>query len=182
MTDQQSQALTTTQETNRDRMTTTGGINDTPNVADLAGDDPEFVTGDQEPVDGVDAGVVLLTKDEFFAAFTMLFAAPNMLPVPPLPIACLPIQPNETVQARAASDVIYDMALESRWLRWMIEPQSLWMQRALVMATFAGGKFMAINKELSEREPAPKKQASEPVDPEIILPGENPFPAGSVFS
>ena len=108
--------------------------------------------------DELDAGPALLSKDDFFAAFQAMFQFPNLLPVPPLPLQSLPIKDHERPQARAASDAIYDIALESPYLRWLIEPQSVWMQRALVISAFAGGKAMAIHGEIKSRQPAPQPQ------------------------
>lgn len=96
-----------------------------------------------------------LTKDEFFSTFKMLFAIPNMVPVKPLPLQSLPIKPDEEAAARGASDAVYDIAAETAYLRWLIEPGSEWMGRLMAIGLFSFGKGGAIMAELSARS-APK--------------------------
>jgi hypothetical protein len=105
-----------------------------------------------------------------------MFAVPNMVPVPPFPLKALPIQPGEEDQARAASDVIYDIAAETPHLRWLIEPGSEWMQRLMVIGTFAVGKGMAVMAELAARQ-APPQQAAPKSPPKSG--GTPPPPASS---
>lgn len=98
-----------------------------------------------------------LTKDEFFATFKMLFAIPNMVPVAPLPIASLPIKPEEELPARAASDAVYEIAADTPYMRWLIEPGSEWMQRLMAIGIFVFGKGSAIVAELAARGAPPPK-------------------------
>tara|TARA_R110002110_G_scaffold1531_9_gene6859 strand:- start:7604 stop:8098 length:495 start_codon:yes stop_codon:yes gene_type:complete len=110
----------------------------------------------EEPVSFVDSGEAaatagLMTKDDFFSTFQFMFAAPNMLPVAPFPLKSLPIGEADVVPARAASDAVYDIAVESPYLRWLVEPSSLWMQRTLAIGTFAGLKLMAVRAEIAAR-------------------------------
>ncbi|MDO8840428.1 MAG: hypothetical protein Q7V31_16060 [Parvibaculum sp.] len=102
-----------------------------------------------------DAAAGLIPKDDFFAMFQLCFHAPNLVPVSPFPLESLPIKPDEMQAARAASDAIYDIASETAYLRWLVEPGSLWMQRALAILPFVGVKLWAIRAELASRKPAP---------------------------
>ena len=94
-----------------------------------------------------------LSSDDFYGVFKMMFAMPNMLPVPPFPINALPIKDAEQEAARAASDAIYDIACDTPYLSWLIEPGSEWMQRLMVIGAFSFGKLMAIKMELDARIP-----------------------------
>lgn len=111
----------------------------------------------------------LLSRDQFFAAFKSIFAIGGAVPVPPFPLKSMPIQPHEEDAAREASNAIYDIALESPWLRFLIEPSSVWMQRLIVISTFGGLKLMAIRDEIraksaKEINPKQSKEKSEPVE------------------
>lgn len=113
-----------------------------------------------------------IPKDDFFAMFQLCFHMPNLVPVPPFPLECLPIKPEEMQAARAASDAIYDIAAESEYLRWLVEPGSVWMQRVMAIGPFVAVKAMAIRAEIASRRPDPvagsmpeaPAQASPPVD------------------
>lgn len=100
------------------------------------------------------AGVI--SKDDFFGMFQVCFHVPNVMPFPPFPLESLPLKPEEIEPARAASDAIYDIAAESTYLRWLIEPGSIWMQRALAIGPFVAVKAMAIRAELAARHDAPR--------------------------
>jgi hypothetical protein len=119
-------------------------------------DDPDFQeSSDLAGEAGQETGPVVLSKDEFWQAFKVMHQAPNLIPIPPFPMKSLPIADAEQDGARMASDSIYDIAAETAWLRWMIEPQSLWMQRAVVIASYAIPKAMAITAELRAKQARP---------------------------
>ena len=102
----------------------------------------------------------------------MCFQVPNLVPVPPFPLESLPIKPEEREAARAASDAIYDIAAETAYLRWLVEPGSIWMQRALAIGPFVAVKFAAMRAEIAARHakdvsprtaaPEPEAEADEP--------------------
>ena len=128
-------------------------------------------TGEPEVLDGAGEGApaspVVLSRDDFYGLFRVMFQVPNMLRgVGPLPLNALPIQPHEEEAARQASDAIYDIAEETPALRWLIEPQSKWVQRAIPIAAFAQIKFAAIRTELIARQqaqmapPAPQPEST----------------------
>lgn len=122
------------------------------------------------------AGPARLSKDDFFSAFKMMFAVPNMVPVPPLPLKSLPIRPDEMDAARAASDAVYEIACETPYLSWLVEPGSEWMQRAMVIGTFSFGKLMAIKLELDARRRSPPQEppSGEAPEGEAAAPEEKP--------
>ena len=146
--------------------------------------DPDFV---QEPEAGADealgeaaSGPELMGPDEFYQMFQFLFAAPNMLPVEPFPIEALPISDGETDRARKASDTVYEICAESEHLRWLIEPQSLWVQRLMVIGAFAVPKAQAVLSELHQRGARPRAKAAaqakaSPADAAPMPPGAVPF-------
>lgn len=124
-----------------------------------------------------DAASGLISKDDFFRLFQVCFHAPNLVPIPPFPLESLPIQPDEMQAARSASDAIYDIASKTAYLRWLVEPGSLWMQSAFAILPFVGVKLFAVKAELAarhaakvpehERAPAAAQgEAPKPVAPE----------------
>lgn len=127
---------------------------DAPALEFDGGDDPEFSPGPSSNGDGgaaAEAGPAVLTRDQFYASFKVMHLAPNMVPLPPFPLHSLPIHDAEAREARMASDAIYDIAAETPFLRWLIEPQSLWMQRALVIGSYAIPKAMAVMAEVKAK-------------------------------
>ncbi|PLW75404.1 hypothetical protein [Cohaesibacter celericrescens] len=109
----------------------------------------EYIEPSHMEIDGPDglgpAGV--LTKDQFYMAFASVFDFSGLM----LQLQSLPIQAHEQGSARAASDAIYEVAEKSPWLSFLIEPSNEWVQRALVVGTFAFGKAMAVSGELNAR-------------------------------
>ncbi|MFN3933608.1 MAG: hypothetical protein ACK4KX_03125 [Parvibaculum sp.] len=103
----------------------------------------------------IEAAAGLIPKDAFFGLFQVCFHAPNLFPLPPFPLESLPIKPDEMEAARAASDAIYDIAAESEYLRWLVEPGSVWMQRAFAILPFVAVKAAAIRAEIAARKPEP---------------------------
>ncbi|MCW5728146.1 hypothetical protein [Parvibaculum sp.] len=114
----------------------------------------------------------LISKEDFFGIFQVCFQVPNLMPIPPFPLESLPIKPEERDAARAASDAIYDIAAETAYLRWLVEPGSIWMQRALAIGPFVAVKFAAMRAEIAARhakdvspratKPEPGEAADEP--------------------
>jgi len=136
---------------------------DTSHEPDFEGITAEF--GEPDPVaeSDVDAGggnaSGLLSRDQFFLAFKSMFNVAAVVPVPPLPLKSLAITENEEMAARGASDALYDIALESAYFRWLIEPQSVWVQRAVVIGSFASVKFVAVREELRAKNAKPVNDA-----------------------
>lgn len=116
-----------------------------------SGDDAEGVTATGER-----AAAGLITRDDFFAMFQVCFHVPNVMPFPPFPLESLPLKPDEMQPARSASDAIYEIAAETAYLRWLVEPGSIWMQRALAIGPFVAVKAMAIRAELAARSDPPR--------------------------
>lgn len=122
-----------------------------PHLEGLETDDPEL-RETQAPGDGdSDSAAGLLSREHFYSMFQVAFAAPNLLPAWPLPLEALPIKAGEDRAARAASDAIYDIALETPALRWLIEPQSVWLQRLMVIGAFAVPKAAAVSREIAHK-------------------------------
>ncbi len=114
-----------------------------------------------------------LTKDQFFGMFRALIAAPNGVLAFQNKPELKTIMIAETDQgARAASDALWDICNEVPWLRWMIEPGSVWAQRALVIGGFvvplaisARAEYAAMNAKPVNPEPKKKEGEATPVDP-----------------
>lgn len=133
---------------------------------------PEFAA---EPgaVSGPGVSPGTLTKDQFFGMFRALIAAPNGVLAFQNKPELKTLMIAETDQgARAASDALWDICNEVPWLRWMIEPGSVWAQRALVIGGFvvplaisARAEYAALNAKPVNPEPKKKEGETAPVDP-----------------
>lgn len=111
---------------------------------------------------GVPAGGLtadgLLTKDQFYLGFKGMFDVCGVIPIEPFPLKSMTIKPDEEEQARACSDAIYEIAEESPWLRFLLEPQGKWVPRLMAIGMFTGGKIVAVRTEIAGKlePPAPK--------------------------
>ena len=110
-----------------------------------------------------------VSRDVFWANFQGTFSIPNF--ILPHPIECLPVASDDAT-ARAASDELYDLCLETPWLRFLVEPESKWVKRIIVIGSFAVPKAMAVSAELKGRgAPAPASVAEPAGDPNDNIPG-----------
>lgn len=64
----------------------------------------------------------------------------------------LPIAADEKARAEAAADAVYDTAWEVPALRFLIQPDNVWMQRGFVILAFTGPKALAVRRELALRQ------------------------------
>lgn len=96
-------------------------------------------------------GLEQIDKETFFANFKGLFALGGMIPVPPLPLECLPIKPEEEAAARGASDALYDICAETPFLQFLLSPESEWAKRGFAILAFMGPKVMAARAELAAK-------------------------------
>lgn len=94
------------------------------------------------------AAPATLTKDQFHATFVAMFGLGSKLSG----LKALEVGPADG-DARAASDAIYDTAEEVPWLRFLIEPGNIYVQRALAVGVFAFGKYSAVKAEIAARQP-----------------------------
>lgn len=91
----------------------------------------------------------ILSAEQFFQG---VFVPLHAMPAGVLRLESLPIKPHEMESARAASDAIYEIALETPMFRFLIEPSNIWVQRALVIAAYAVPKAQAVHLELRARQ------------------------------
>lgn len=143
--------------------------------------------GDDDPgahVDGIDFGADDIGQDElgqpgaavpgglidremFWMNFRGLFALGGVVSLPPFPLESLPIRPDEEQAARAASDSLYDIALETPFLQWLLSPESEWAKRIITILAFVGPKAMAVKAEIvakAEAEARPMKDVTPKAD------------------
>ena len=99
------------------------------------------------------AGEGFQTKDQFFGWFKMGISSPNMVLSTKgvEPLTSLQIDDSD-MSARACSDALYDMAMDTVWLHWMIKDDHGWMQKAGPIVFFAWMKFLAVKAELNGRQ------------------------------
>jgi hypothetical protein len=95
----------------------------------------------------------LLTREQFYTAFESLFGFSSAISG----LKSLEISKDEKQSALATSNAIYDMALESPWLRWLIQPESIWAQRVIVIGTFGFMKFQVVKLEIQSRKQEQEK-------------------------
>lgn len=147
---------------------------------EAARDEAETASGQ-----GGEVKPVQMSKDAFFSLFRTAFYTPNLMlglaRVEPFPLDSLPIKDHELVEARAASDAIYDLAEKTPALSWMLTPKGEWWQAMTVIGGFAISKASAIVLELRARNakpvnPEPQSQPDQEAKPEPEKPSETPKP------
>lgn len=89
----------------------------------------------------------LLSREQFAAGFAAAFAIAGQA----TGLRTLSEAPQQPTMPGAAS-ALYDIALESPWLRWLISPQSLWLQRAIALGAFAVPLAGGVAAELRDRQ------------------------------
>lgn len=129
------------------------------------------IAGEPEPELGADgdqaaagAGAVL-PREAFRAGFDMAFRFAGSL-TGLKTLAQAPDRPD----AAAAADCLYDCALETPWLRWLIEPSNIWLQRTVVLGAFAVPLALEARAELRERREAAAAARAKPVGPDQAPP------------
>lgn len=125
------------------------------------GASPDGETGGGEGA-GTGRTAALLAPDEFFVAFRALIGAPNIV------LYARGVEPLQTLQiseadpaARAASDALYETCLDVPWMRFLIQPESKWAQRSLVVGSFAVGLVQGVRAELAARADAAAAAAND---------------------
>ena len=115
----------------------------------------------RDPDQGNAPGQQLMSRDEFFAMFGAICEAPNivlaMKKQPPL--KSLGVDPGDPA-ARGASDALYDTCRDVPWLRFMLGPDQVWMQRLMPVAAFGWTKYRLVRGELAERGKAAAENGS----------------------
>lgn len=127
------------------------------------------IAGEPEPELGAEPGpdqaAGVLPREAFRAGFAMAFRFAGSL-TGLKTLAQAPDRPD----AAAAADCLYDCALESPWLRWLIEPSNVWLQRTIVLGAFAVPLALEARAELRERREAAAAAKAKPVGPDQAPP------------
>jgi hypothetical protein len=119
-------------------------------------------------VDEVQAAVMSEEKfAEFFGSLFPVTAYGISLVNPDLgpPLQSLVMAPT-IPEFPPASGAIYRMAQIYPWLRWLLDPASIWMRDLAVLSAFGGKVGSAVYGELTERERARKDRLRHPRKPE----------------
>lgn len=103
-----------------------------------------------------ETGAKCLTKAQFFEAFKGMFNIAGGF----TRLSSLPVSEGD-IAARDACDAIYDTAAEVSYLRFLIEPSNIWVQRSLVIVAFTLPKYMAVKAELQHRRAEAAKEVKE---------------------
>ncbi len=94
--------------------------------------------------------------DAFFVGFCTAF---NLTALIPPYVTSLKIENHEMQQARAASDEMYEICLETPGLHFIIQPGGVWYKRISIIGMFAVPKVMGVAKELREKRIAAQNAA-----------------------
>lgn len=107
-----------------------------------------------------------MTLEEFTVAFRSLFnwAGRKM---PPLKIA-----PEETEDAAAAAQALYETALDVPWLRFLIKKNNVWVERGFALYMFAAPKYDATMLYVAQQ-----KALAQPAQPRGGFVAREPEPA-----
>jgi hypothetical protein len=132
---------------------------------------PEHFDIPDEPAAEIIEPPKRVTKEQFRLSFSGLHDAVGMF----TGVKCAAITPEEKPNADLASDALYDTASEVHWLSFLIEENSVWLGRVLVIGGFLVPKWRMIGTELKEKRVAAQNAAvgqqaqrpSAPRDPEV---------------
>ncbi|WP_157831997.1 hypothetical protein [Thalassospira marina] len=94
--------------------------------------------------------------EAFFVGFCTAFNLTSL--IPPY-VKSLKIEITEMQQARAASDEMYEICLETPGLHFIIQPGGVWYKRLSVIGMFMVPKVMGVAKELREKRIAAQNAA-----------------------
>ena len=124
-----------------------------------------------------------MDADDFHIMFQALVTAPNGV------LMMKKIEPLESLErasrdlsCRKASDALYATCRDVPWLRFLLEPEQIWLQRALPIGLFLFGTYKQVRIELDGRskkpvqDPEQKKAQPEPApgpDPAEDKPGRD---------
>lgn len=108
----------------------------------------------ENPQENVINQGVILTKEQFFIGFKMAFDIGGTFSK----IESLKITKEEEQGAMLASDCIYDIAFETPFLRFLIEPSNIWLQRAIAIGAFSYPKILLIKAELKAKKEIKEQQ------------------------
>ena len=124
-----------------------------------------FAAGDNVPL--VEAEIVsgplpskFLNKDEFFGTFELCFAVAGGI----TKLQSFPISRDdeaERMQARAASDGVYDICERHPQLHFLIDRDSIYLRAAAAIGPFAMAKYHALDAEVKARRSAPQAGAGD---------------------
>lgn len=103
---------------------------------------------------GDDSPPGVLSRDQFFEAFRGCFNIGHQF----TGLQSLAVPANDNA-ARAACDAVYDIALEVEYLRFLIQPGNVWIQRSIAIGAFAVPKYLGVTAELDARRAAAEAKA-----------------------
>lgn len=128
-----------------------------------------------DPDGGKSSGGELMDRDEFHTMFQAMVAAPNGV------LMLKKVEPLKSLETagngpacRKASDALYDTCRDVPWLKFMLDPDQVWLQRSLPVGVFVFGTFKAVRMELAERA---KNSASDPKQQKTSESDKSPSPA-----
>jgi hypothetical protein len=94
-----------------------------------------------------------LTEFEEFVGSLFPAIAYGIALVKPPPLQSLVMAPS-IPEFRPAAGALYRMAQTYPWLRWLLDPDSIWMKDLFIIGAFGGKVGYAVYSELQEREKA----------------------------
>jgi len=116
----------------------------------------ELGAGDDGLAEGTPhAAEILLSREQFRQAFAAAFAITGGA----TGLRTLQEAPRQPTMPGAA-DALYDIAAESPWLRWLISPRSIWLQRVVAIGAFSVPLAGGVAAELRARRAPPASSSS----------------------
>ncbi|KZD05166.1 hypothetical protein AUP40_14185 [Thalassospira xiamenensis] len=97
-----------------------------------------------------------ISSDVFFSSFCTAFQIGAC--VPPY-LTSLKIDDSEMDQARAASDALYDICLDTPSMHFLVKPGGVWFQRVAAISAFALPKAMGVVSEIKAKKARPVNQS-----------------------
>ena len=74
-------------------------------------------------------------------------------------LTSLKIDDSEMDQARAASDALYDICLDTPSMHFLVKPGGVWFQRVAAISAFALPKAMGVVSEIKAKKARPVNQS-----------------------
>lgn len=97
--------------------------------------------------------IKLLTKDQFHDTFCGMFNFSSAL----TGLKSLRTETHDKV-GRETADTLYEIAEETEALRWLIQPENKWVQRALVLYAFSAPKIAGCRAEIAHKKAQKEKE------------------------
>lgn len=112
-----------------------------------------YIDQDGNQTEAPEPELKLLTKDQFHDTFCGMFNFSSAL----TGLNSLRTEKHDKV-GRETADTLYEIAEETEALRWLIQPENKWVQRALVLYAFSAPKIAGCRAEIAHKKAQRQKE------------------------